>query len=473
MPIRRQRLLIAAVLSGLLLAMLDQTIVGTALPRMVSDLGGNSLYIWLVTAYLVPATVSVPVYARLSDRHGRRALLLIGMALFLAGSALAATAQDMWQLIGWRGLQGLGAGALEGLSFILVADLFAGRRNAALQGALAGLMGLSFLVGPLIGGFLTDHAGWRSVFLVNLPIGTAALAIVAAVLPASVGRTERRKAPVDVAGIALLTLTVGLVLVGLNERSHAAADGTLPGWLEPGTGGLIAAGLVALVAFLAAERRAAAPVIPLALVTERRTGPLLLAAATGAFALFAGALLLPLYFQNVRHVSATHSGLLIYPMLLGLVISVNAAGMLIVRRGEFRSTILCGGALVALGGIGFATFDGSTPEWESLLFMALIGLGVGPALSGLQIAIQRTVAPAAIAGAMGTMMLLRQVGASVALTVAASLCASERMGGASAAAATGDAIFVVGLAGAAVAALALLSLPREARRFTPVPAPVS
>jgi EmrB/QacA subfamily drug resistance transporter len=471
MTVRRQQLLIAAVLSGLLLAMLDQTIVGTALPRIVRELGGSSLYIWLVTAYIVPATVSLPVYARMSDRHGRRALLMIGMALFLGGSALAATAQDMTQLIVWRALQGLGAGALEGLSFILVADLFAGRRSAALQGAFAGLMGLSFIAGPLIGGFLTDHVGWRSVFLVNLPIGLAALAVVATVLPASVGRSERAGTPVDLRGIALLTLSLGLILIGLNERSHAAADGTLPGWLEPGTGGLIAVGLVVLTAFVAAERRAAAPVIPLGLLTDRRTGALLLAAGTGAFGLFAGALLLPLYFQNVRHVSATHSGLLIYPLLLGLIVSTNVGGMLIARSGEFRQVILTATGLTALGALGFATFDASTPDWESFVLMALIGLGVGPLLSGLQIAVQRVVSPRAIGGAMGTLILLRQVGASVALTVAASLYATGRTGGASAAAATGDAVCAVALAGAAVAALALALLPRGARRFAPVPAP--
>ena len=187
-------------MSGLLLAMLDQSIVGTALPRIVETLGGSSLYVWVATAYLVTATVSLPIYARLSDRHGRRALLLIGMALFLAGSALAATAQTMEQLIAWRALQGLGAGALEGLSFILVADLYSGRRNAALQGALAGLMGIAFIAGPLVGGFLTDHVGWRSVFTVNLPIGIAALAIVASVLPASIGRSEGRGTPLDLAG---------------------------------------------------------------------------------------------------------------------------------------------------------------------------------------------------------------------------------------------------------------------------------
>jgi len=151
----------------------------------------------VVTAYLVPATVSLPVYARLSDRYGRRALLLVGMVLFLLGSALSASAQDMHQLIGWRALQGLGAGALEGLSFILVADLFAGRRSAALQGALAGLMAVAFIGGPMIGGFLTDHVGWRSTFVVNLPIGIVALAVIARVLPAAVGRSESRAHRID------------------------------------------------------------------------------------------------------------------------------------------------------------------------------------------------------------------------------------------------------------------------------------
>src|SRR4051812_32201070 len=184
-PVRHHRLLLAAVVCGLLLAMLDQTIVGTALPAIVGDLDGSSLYMWAVTAYLVPATVSLPVYARLSDRHGRRAMLLVGMGLFLAGSALSASAHSMGELVAFRGLQGLGAGALEGLSFILVADLYAGRRNAALQGALAGLMAFSFIAGPLVGGFLTDHVGCRSVFLLNLPIRAVALAVVAAVLPAA------------------------------------------------------------------------------------------------------------------------------------------------------------------------------------------------------------------------------------------------------------------------------------------------
>ena len=470
---RRQRLVIAALLSGLLLAMLDQTIVGTALPRIVGELGGSSLYLWVVTAYLVPATVSLPIYARLSDRHGRRALLLIGMVLFLAGSALSASAQDMHQLIAWRALQGLGAGALEGLSFILVADLFAGRRSAALQGALAGLMGFSFIAGPLVGGFLTDHVGWRAVFTVNLPIGLAALAIVALALPASIGKVERRSTPLDVRGIALLTLAIGLLLVGLSERSHVSAAGAVPGWFELRTGGLIVGALLVLAAFVVAERRAVSPVIPLDLLVSRRTGPLMLAAATGAFGLFAGALLLPRYFQTVRDVSATHSGLLIYPLLLGLVIAVNVGAMVIVRRLEFRVTLLVGLAVAAVGAVGFATFDASTPDWQSLLFMALLGLGIGPTFSGLQIAMSRIVAPARIGAAMGTLMLLRQIGASVAFAVATAIWAhglgAGGTGGPQAAAATGDAVFWVALGGLVIAGAALVSLPRGAGRLAVPP----
>lgn len=466
----RQRLLLAAVLSGLLLAMLDQTIVGTALPTIIGELHGSSLYVWAITAYLVPATVSLPIYARLSDRHGRRALLLTGMVLFLIGSAGAATAQSMGQLVAWRALQGLGAGALEGLSFILVADLFRGRRSAALQGMLAGVMGVSFIAGPLIGGFLTDHVGWRSVFLVNLPIGAAAVAVLATVLPASLGRHEGRGTPLDLAGIGLLTAAVSLLLVGLNEHARAGADGALPAWTSARTGGLILAGVALIPAFVAVERRAAAPIIPPRLLADRRVAAILAAGATAIFGLFAGVLLLPRYFQSVRDVSATHSGLLIYPLLLGLLVAVNAGAALIVRRGAFRAVILRGSALAAVGAAGFATFDAGTPDWRSGLFMALIGVGIGPALSGLQIALQRTLSPRDMGAAMGTLLLLRQIGGAIALAAAETIYAGSRhTGTGDAATATGRGVFVVALAGTALSALALLTLPRGAGRLPPLP----
>jgi EmrB/QacA subfamily drug resistance transporter len=466
----RQRLLLAAVMSGLMLAMLDQTIVGTALPRIVTALDGGDLYLWVVTAYLVPATVTLPLYARLSDRFGRRDLLLVGMTLFLLGSALAGLASSMEWLVGARAIQGLGAGALESLSFILIADLYGGRRNAALQGAMAGMMGIAFLAGPLIGGALTDHVGWRACFTVNLPIGLVAMTLVGTLLPRAVGRSEGREVPLDLAGIGLLTAAASLLLVGLNERTHAdAATGALPAWTEPKVGGLILAGLALTVVLLRVERRAPAPIIPLRLLADRRVGAICAAGTFAGFALFSGVLLLPRYFQVARDVSATHSGLLIYPLLLGVLLAVNVGAAVIVRRLEFRGPILFGMGLVMLGALGFATFDADTPDGLSLLFMALLGLGVGPSLSGLQIALQRTVAPRDIGAAMGTLLLLRQTGGAIALAAAETVYAS----GHDPARATGTAVFAVALAGAALATLALLTLPRGASRLAALPEPAS
>jgi EmrB/QacA subfamily drug resistance transporter len=453
-------LLLAAVVSGLLLAMLDQTIVGTSLPAIVHDLDGSSLYLWAVTAYLVPATVSLPIYARLSDRHGRRAMLLAGMGLFLAGSALSASAQGMGQFIAERAVQGLGAGALEGLPFILVADLYAGRRSASLQAALAGLMGFAFLLGPLLGGIITDGPGWRWAFLVNVPIGLAALVVVARFLPGSLGRYEGREVPVDAAGIALLTAGVGFVLVGLDQRTATP----------------LVAGAAVLAAFLAVERRSAAPVVPLRLFADRSVAALLIAGATATSGLYAGVLLLPRYLESVRHVSATRSGLLIYPLLLGLVLATTLAGSAINRWQEWRLPVLIGSGLATLGALGFGTFDARTPVWQGLVFMALIGLGVGPALSGLQSALQRKVVPAAVAGALSTLILVRQVGGAIALAAADTVYSASTRAGSPAATATGTGVLVVTLTGAVLAAGALGLLPRGAGRLpaaNPAPLPAA
>jgi EmrB/QacA subfamily drug resistance transporter len=447
---------LAAVVCGLLLAMLDQTIVGTALPAIVQDLDGSSLYMWAVTAYLVPATVSLPVYARLSDRHGRRAMLLLGAGLFLAGSALSASAQEMGQFVACRAVQGLGAGALEGLPFILVADLYAGRRSVSLQGALAGLMGFAFILGPLLGGVITDGPGWRWAFLVNVPIGVAALVVVARFLPRSLGRHEAREVPVDVVGIVLLTAGVGLLLVGLDQRTAAP----------------MVAGAAVLAAFVAVERRSAAPVVPVRLFADRSVAALLVAGATATSGLYAGVLLLPRYLESVRHVSATHSGLLIYPLLLGLVLATSATGVAISRRREWRLPVLIGSGLAALGAMGFGTFDVGTPVWQSSVFMALIGFGVGPALSGLQVALQRSVVPTAVAGALSTLILVRQVGGAIALAAADTVYSASIRAGGPAAPATGTGVLVVTLTGAALAAGALALLPRGSGRL-PAPAPTT
>jgi predicted MFS family arabinose efflux permease len=351
-----------------------------------------------------------------------------------------------------------------------VTDLFQGRRSAAWQGALAGLMAFSFLAGPLLGGLIADGLGWRWVFLVNLPIGIVALAIVAFVVPASLGRSERRDQRPDYAGMALLTAAIGLVLLGLSRRGISVDGVTLRGWLEPDTGGALMLGVLLLVPFWRVERRAASPIIPPSLLSDRRTGLLLATAAVAGFAMYAGVMLLPRYFQDARDVSATHSGVLIYPLLLGVLVSVNVGARLVARTGSLRAVLLGSSGLVALGALGFATFDASTPGWESALFMALIGCGVGPTFSGLQIAMQRSVAPARMGAAMGTLILVRQVGGTVALVAAQTIYVSRLHGVPTldaAAHATGTALLWVALAGALLAAVALVCLPRRGR----IPAP--
>jgi hypothetical protein len=348
-------------------------------------------------------------------------MLLLGMVLFLAGSALAATSQNVGQLIAYRALQGLGAGALEGLSFIL----FAGRRSAA---------------GRTDGRQLHRRAAGRrrprrprrvALGLHREPPDRARGAGDRGRRPPRLGRQE----PLDLAGIALLTLCVGLLLVGLSER--------------------VVALIVAGVAVLAVERRAVAPGDPAQAVPgpprgrDPRRGrdldvrPLRLRAT-------------PRSFLEVRDVSATHSGLLV---------AVNVAGMVIAKRLEIRATVVAGAALTALGTLGFATFDASTPDWQSLVFMGLMGVGMGPALSGLQIALQRSVRPEQIGGAMGTLLLLRQVGGAVALASAETVYRA----GDDPAVATGTGVFVVGLVGTAIAATALIALPRAAGRLPAVP----
>ena len=461
---RRRALLWLAVLSGLLMAMLDQTIVGTALPQIVHDLGGESWYVWGITAYLVPATVLLPVFARLSDRYGRQRMLLLGMGLFVLGSALCAMAQSMGQVATFRAVQGSGAAALEALSFLLVAELSGPRRNATAQAVLAGIMAFSFIAGPMIGGLLTDHVGWRWVFLVNVPLGLLAIAVVARVLPSELGRSQGRETPLDIAGIAVLTASLGLVLVGLNQHL------LVPSWFDVRTGGLVVAGLVGVGLLVLVERRAASAVLPLQLLTQPLMMRLLVTGATATFGLYACVMLLPRYYQQTQGVSATRSGVFIYPLLLGLLIAVNVGAAVIARRNAFRGTLLVANGAVALGALGFTVFDASSPAALPLLLMAHIGAGVGPNLSGLQIAVQRTVRPMDLGAAMGALLLGRQVGGALALAAAETVYVGRLRAGASTESATGWSIFVVAAVGAVVAALALLTLRRGADR---IPAPTT
>ncbi|HEU5037444.1 MAG TPA: MFS transporter [Nocardioides sp.] len=449
----RRFLVWAAVVSGLLLAMLDQTIVGTALPAIVADLGNPAWYVWAFTAYLVPATVLLPVAARVSDRLGRQRVLLAGMALFVAGSSVCAVAASMPVLTGGRAVQGMGAAALEALSFLVVNELSAGARRGAGQAAISMVMAISFLAGPLVGGLITDHVGWRWAFLVNVPVGIGAMVLLALSLPPSFGRHESRETPLDVLGILVLTTSVGVLLLGINRHQQ------LDSWTAPTAGPAVVLGLLGLVAFVRVERYAVAPVIPLRLLTDRSTGRVLLAGAFATTGLYACILLVPRWYQLELGASATSSGVRVYPLLLAVLLAVNVGAVAVTRRGAVRGPLLVAGAVTLAGAAAFACLDASSPAWLPLVAMAVLGLGMGPALSGLQIALTRTTTPADLGAAMGTLLMGRQVIGVVALAVADALYSSRIPEGS--AVATGHGVAWVAGAGAVVAALALLGLPRR------------
>jgi EmrB/QacA subfamily drug resistance transporter len=395
-------LLLGAVLGGMLLALLDQTIVSTALPGITDDLGGAAQYGWVVTAYLLSITASGPLYGRLSDRYGRRPLLLTGLGIFLTGSAMCAAATTMPILIACRAVQGLGAGALMPLCLALAAEMFPPEQRARVHGALGAVLAVSYIAGPLAGGWLTDHAGWRWIFLVNLPLGVIIMVLILLRLPTRL--TINPRVHPDYLGIALFTGAISALLIGLTDGGHPAP--------------LIIAALLAPL-FIVVELRAEEPLIPLILFRQRAYIATSLASFGGAFALYSTVIYLPRYFQLVRRVSATDSGLRIYPLLLAMVAGSIATGLLIARTGRHRPWLAAGAILLGCGALLMHNLTAETPTAILAVWMLLVGIGLGPTLSGLTVAIQNAVPPAYLGAATSNLGLFRQLGGAVTLALAA------------------------------------------------------
>ena len=417
---RARSAVLAAVLLVLFLSSLDQTIVGTALPRIVTELRGDNLYTWVVTAYLLTSTVMVPIYGKLSDSYGRKPMLVIGVTLFLAGSALSGLSQSMAQLIAFRGLQGLGAGALFPISLAIIGDLFSPQERGRYQGLFGAVFGLSFIVGPFLGGFLTDNVNWRWVFYVNLPVGAVALAVIATVLP-NLGRQPGGARDLDYLGIAVLIVCLVPLLIGLTEKGEAGPGGALYPWLSWRVGGLIAVAAVALVAFLLVERRAREPVIPLDLFTSRTVAGANAAVFCLGFAMFTGVIYLPRFYQVVRGVSATSSGYEIWPLLVGLMGGSILAGQLISRTGRYKALMLTAIAILVLGGFLLTHLQADTDNWALWGWMLVLGAGVGPGMAAYTVVIQSVVPLRRLGVATSTLTLLRQIGGTISLAIAGTL----------------------------------------------------
>jgi EmrB/QacA subfamily drug resistance transporter len=410
----RMRVL-GAVMIGIFLAALDQTVVGTALPRMVTDLGGNELYTWVITAYLLTSTISGPLYGKLSDMYGRRPIFLLGIVIFLAGSVLSGFSQSIGWLIVARGFQGLGAGALFPVALAIIGDIFAPSERGKYQGLFGAVFGLSILIGPAIGGLLTDTVGWHWVFFVNVPIGAVALYLLWRYLPAYHLGHERPS--IDYAGAALFAAALVPILIGLTNKQTAD-------WTDMSVGGLIAIGAVFLIGFLFVESRVAEPIVPLSLFRIRAFSVSVTAIFLAALGFFAAVVFLPRWFQVVNGSSATESGYQMLPLLGGLIISAIASGQFVSRTGRYRWLIFTALVTMAAGLFLLSNLRTETPVPVLWAWMFVAGLGIGPTFAVFTLVVQNGVSVVHLGTATSNLTFFQQVGGTVGLAITGTIFAS-------------------------------------------------
>jgi EmrB/QacA subfamily drug resistance transporter len=421
---RQKAAIMVAIMLGLFLAALDQTIVGTALPRIVTDLAGNNLYTWVVTVYLLTSTVTVPIYGKLSDVYGRRPLLLIGVSLFLVGSALSGLSQSMGELIVFRGLQGLGAGAIFPIALSVIGDLFSPAERGRYQGLFGAVFGLSFIIGPFLGGFLTDNLSWHWIFYVNLPIGIAALAVIATQLPNTGNTRGVRVRDLDYLGILVFTSAAVMLLLGLTNKGLTDSSGHLYNWSSPNVlVFMIGAGLLT-IGFAVAEHYAKEPIIPLDLFRNRSYTTINIATFLVAFGFFSAIIFLPRYFQAVQGLSATASGYRTWPLMLGLILSSTLSGIVVSRTGKYKTMLIGAATVLTVGMFLMTRLEVVTGYWTLSLWMLIAGLGVGPTFSVTTVAMQNAVPLRRIGVATSNLTFFRQIGGSVGLAIAGSIFAS-------------------------------------------------
>jgi EmrB/QacA subfamily drug resistance transporter len=400
--------ILGAVLLGLLLGALDQTIVGVALPRIVTELGGQTLYVWSVTIYLLTSTVTVPFYGKLSDLYGRKPLLMLGIGIFLIGSALSGLSQDIYQLIFFRGLQGIGAGALFPISLAVIGDLYSPAERGKYQGLFGAVFGLSSIVGPLAGGWLTEHLSWHWIFYINMPVGAVALFIIWRLLPNI--RHGGNVRELDYLGGGVFTVAITSLLIGLTNKQTSD-------WSDPWVGGLIAVGAILFVIFLFIESRAKQPIVPLDLWKIRTYASSLASTFLISFGFFGAIIFLPQWFQFVKGVSPTDSGLQSLALLAGLILSSIVAGQLVARTGRYKAIILGGLAIMALGLFLMSGITADTDLPTLWVWMFITGVGIGPTLSVFTIVVQNAVPFSKLGVATSNLTFFRQIGGSIGLAL--------------------------------------------------------
>ncbi|HTK06346.1 MAG TPA: MDR family MFS transporter [Ktedonobacteraceae bacterium] len=418
---REKLLTMSGVLLVMLLASLDQTIVDTAMPRIISDLQGFNLYTWVTTAYLLTSTVMVPIYGKLSDIFGRKPIFLVGVVLFLLGSAASGASQSMIQLVAFRAFQGIGAAALMPIAMAVIGDIFTPRERGRWQGVTGAVFGLSSVLGPAIGGWITDNSSWRWIFYVNIPVGLLALLVLIFLMP-SLHSQRTGKAMIDYVGAVLLIIGTVPFLLGFTWAGSQYA------WLSPQILSLFAAALVFLTAFFLYERRLerndAQPIIDPSLFKNRIFSVSIIITAITGMGMFGCIVFLPLYSQGVLGISATNSGLRLIPLMGGLILSSIISGMLVSRFGKYKWIAFTGMIITVGGSLLLQQLNVNSTTMDLIISMIVLGLGLGFSMSIYTVIVQNAL-PQKIGQATSGLTFFRSIGGTVAVAAMGSVLNSS------------------------------------------------
>ena len=458
MSSKRRWAVTVGVMTGMFIAALEATVVGTAMPTVISSLGGLNHYSWVFSAYLVTSTVTVPVWGKLSDLYGRRLLYQLGIAVFLIGTLLSGLSTSMTQLIIFRAIQGLGAGALVPLGMTIIGDIFTLEERAKMQAYFSGVWGVSSVIGPVVGGFITDQISWRWVFFINLPVGVIAAIIIGLALKEP-KLTEKPK--VDYAGAGLLMIAISLLMLALVEGG--ASISTL---LTPENILLIGGAIVLLVLFFYVEKRAKDPIIPFNLFQNRTVSVSVAAGFLAGVAMFGAISFIPLFAQGALGSTATEAGSLLTPLMLSWVSMSVIGGRLLLRVG-YRNIALIGFVVLSIGFVFLAMFQRDTPRFWLYFDLVLIGAGLGLTMLTLLIAVQQAVERTKLGIATSLNQFSRAIGGAFGVAIMGAFLTAGLATQLNAAAQNGNANLTVEQAQAFAANPNALVDPTEKAKISP------